>query len=156
MIIATARTYRRALFAASLLAVSLVVGGLAAPRAGAIMACRTDPVVFLSNGVKINLSATLYNAKPSDVRQITYLLHAPAGVTVTNVVYTGGAFSHRESFQFVADDTPNSYDSTTFVDTVNTGISVTATSQAAGNDAGSSRVSANGQDHQNIPVHVSM
>lgn len=152
----TARRPRRAALGVAVVAAGVAIGGLNAHQASAVLACRADPVVFLSNGVKINLSATLYNTRGSDVRGIIYTLHAPAGASVTNVVYTGGAFAGKESFVFFDDNAAHSYDSTTYVDTVSQGVSVTATAQAAGNKTGVPPVSASGYDHQNIPVHVTL
>src|SRR5947207_893660 len=92
----------RRLMGATLLAVGLAAG-LSAPLSAlaGFTPCRTDPVVTLSNGVAITLSATVYDA-PSDIQNIAYVIHAPAGTTVTSVDYLGDPYASLESVQFYA------------------------------------------------------
>jgi hypothetical protein len=63
--------------------------------AALVRSCRGDPIVWLSNGTKVTMIASIA-ADASQVKMVTYTLHAPRGTTVTNIVYTGGALSGKE------------------------------------------------------------
>lgn len=133
----------------------LLVSPLMAPHAHAIIAaCRTDPIVFLSNGDVVDLTATIGDDR-ADIAGISYTLHAPAGTSVTRIVYTSGKLGHKETVSFIADNAPATYDADTFVDTTGTGISVTTTMsvlQTLADDK--SHTAASGQDHQHLAMHI--
>ena len=138
-------TLGAAVFGAGLLA-SL----LSAPRpAHAAGACRSDPIVTLSNGLAIHLSATVYDT-PSDITAITYTLRAPVGTSVVSVVYPPDPNNIPQAFSFAATNPAGVWDSYTYVDTKTTGIGVTATAEVANLAV----FSANGSDHQQVQVHV--
>lgn len=133
------------------LAGALLTGPLAPQKAGAaISICRRDPIVRLSDGTAVTLTAVIRD-DPADISKITYTLHAPAGVSVSGVVYTGGPLNQVESLNVVADNAPNTYDSDTLVSTGNSGIAVTATTTVA--NVGSASTS--GYDDQTLHVQVS-
>jgi len=74
-------------WAATGLKVTVVLTTLAlllAPRSSArakISGCRSDPVVLLSTGVAVDLSAAIDDAA-TDVQQVAYTVHAPVGTSV--------------------------------------------------------------------------
>lgn len=72
-----------------------------------LTACRSDPIVFLSNNHKVQLTSTITIA-PSGLTSVNYVLHAPAGTSVTGVTWTGGGI--HETLGFYADEPQNSYD----------------------------------------------
>ncbi len=138
-------TLGAALFSAGLLA-SL----LGAPHhAHAMGSCRADPIVTLSNGLVVHLSATVVDT-PSDITGIAYTMHAPAGTSVVSVVYPPDPNNIPQTFQFYADNPAGVWDSYTYVDTKTTGVGVTATAEVAN----LAIFSANGSDHQQVQVHV--
>jgi len=90
-----------------------------APRSAfaSFSTCRTDPEVYLSNGKVFSLSVVIYGTA-SSVKHIVYSLHGPTGTSVTKLVYTGASFAGKESFAYVADDSPYTYTSHIVVTTV--------------------------------------
>jgi hypothetical protein len=90
----------------------LTIGGLllglllsfqgAEQAAALVRSCRGDPKVWLSNGTKVTMTASIA-ADASQVKMVTYTLHAPRGTSVTKVVYTGGALSGKERVIVVFD-----------------------------------------------------
>ena len=92
-------------------------------RANAIIGgCRGDPIIVLSNGTALDLSATA-DTDPSKVGQIAYTLHAPSGVWVVSVTSLGP----KETLSFLADNTPYTYDTVTRVVASTSGAAVTTT-----------------------------
>ena len=94
---------------------------LSSSNASAALArCRTDPIFVLSNGdvlsVTVDLSTTAAN-----VRNISYILHVPAGVTVKNVVYTNLNLRIPETYQVRQGDSAKTYTVDTVVTTQNAG-----------------------------------
>src|SRR5205085_8579832 len=109
MTVFTTRPTRRALLCPAILSAGLLAGSLWTPTAHAVVACRTDPIVTLSNGVTVQMSNTIYDDS-AHVQPVTYTLRAPAGTRVTRVVYPPGTTtSIPESFQFAADRGPGEY-----------------------------------------------
>jgi hypothetical protein len=116
----------------------------------AISLCRTDPIVFLSSGVVVDLTATV-NTSSDNVQQIVYTLHAPTGTRVTRLVYTGGGLNGREQFQFFADAAAGTYTSVTTVSTSVKSVPVTASTRVVGVGSGT----ASGYNNQGLTVRVS-
>jgi len=78
---------RPATLGAALFSAGVLASLLSAPHhAHAAAACRADPIVTLSNGLVVHLSATVYDA-PSDITGVAYTMHAPVGTSVVSVVY---------------------------------------------------------------------
>jgi hypothetical protein len=124
--------YGRALPAVALLAAGLLAGLLPAPAAhAAIGGCRSDPIVLLSNGDILDLSANIDDSA-TDVQQVTYTLHGPAGSSVIGVIPTSGVLGPKETFQYTADAAAGSYGVETMVSTLTPNVGVTATAQAIG------------------------
>jgi hypothetical protein len=110
---------------AAVLAAALLISSPGTPHAHAAIACRTDPIVTLSNGVTVQMSNTIYDYA-SNVSKVAYTLHAPAGTMVTSVVYPPGTTSIPESFQFAADNNPGRYESYAVVYDANRNVTVSA------------------------------
>jgi hypothetical protein len=121
------REARRVMAVTAAALLSVVVGSLGVQRAGAVTTyCRSDPVVTLSNGATLDLSASIGDSL-SDVQKVVYVVHAPSGTRVLAIVNTDGLMGLKESVQFYANDTAGTYDTSTTVYTGHSKISVTAT-----------------------------
>jgi hypothetical protein len=121
----------------SLLLFSLAVTALApAVASAAIRSCRADPIVWLSNGDTVQMTVDVA-ASASDVRRITYTLHAPAGTSITRIIYTGGVLQSKEQVVLYADQPHGHYITDTVVTTRPKRIPVTANTAAAGEFRGS-------------------
>jgi hypothetical protein len=88
------------------IAVAALGMALPAQASAQLTACRSDPVVFLSNNHKVQLTSTV-NTAASNVTSVNYVLHAPAGSAVTSVTWTGGGI--KESLAFYPDAGKNTY-----------------------------------------------
>ena len=144
---------RRLLWAAVVVAAGALSTARSAPRAHAMQACFTDPIVDLSNGQQVDLSATIDDTS-GDVTAVAYSLVLPAGVTPTRVVYTGGAFAFKESLAYRnARDSAPKYASETLVKTATQGIAVTAQTRVTG-PLGVASASVSGTSGQSLVVTV--
>ncbi len=93
----------------------------------ALVKCRADPIFQLSNGDKITVTLDI-NTDAAYVRNVTYVLHIPAGVTVTRVTYTAGGLGTKELYKVYQDSIAKTYKSETLVTTQNTGsVGIVAT-----------------------------
>lgn len=138
------------------LGAALVAAALPAHEAqAAFVGCRSDPIAYLDNGIKVNLSAAVATDR-NDIQHIVYVLHVPQGIHLNRVIYTAGELGHREALVFIADGAPGVYSSTTFVETGSTGVLVTATTTAVDQltDTPKARAWAQGHDHEDIAVQV--
>jgi hypothetical protein len=145
----------RTLIGFGALALCVFAGALTAHTASAALGtCRTDPIVTLSNGTKVQIVAHI-GAGVANVNSIAYTLHAPAGTTVTSVDYLGDVSSRLESLHFYADAPARSYQGTATV-TTNTHIIPVYTSMAVTPSSGSSLASStSGHDGQVLHMSVS-
>src|SRR5437588_5034859 len=122
----TTRRARHMLLGAAVLSASLLARSLIAPAThAAVGGCRSDPVVTLSNGYAFDLSAVV-NDTTTDVQQVSYTLHAPAGTSVTSEVDTS-ALGPKDTFQFYADEPPNTYSASAKANTLTPQMPVAAT-----------------------------
>ncbi len=101
----------RAMAGAGILLSAAFAAPLGARHAHAYGGCRSDPIVVLSNGTVLDLSATigLDVSLVSDITQISYTLHAPAGTTVAKVVSTDGDVNYKEQFTLRTDTSAGVY-----------------------------------------------
>lgn len=131
----------------------LLGSALAAPSAHAMQACFSDPIVYLTNGQQVDLSASIADSA-TDVSSVTYTLYVPAHVHVLRVVYTGGAFAGKEHLiVYEASSADPSYTSNTTLATVTPGVGLTAHSRVTGS-LGTAQASASGQSGQAIALNV--
>lgn len=153
MHISIPRGFTRVLVGAAILATGLIAGPFGAHEAGASWSsCSTDPIVYLSDGSVVTVTASI-NADPSDVKRVLYVLDAPAGTHVINVVYTGDAFAGKELFRFRADNPAGTYDSDTVAYTEGRSVPMTVTMTVAGATPTSGTVS--GYSKHTLHVHTS-
>ena len=110
-------------------ALTLVAVPLLAPAASAaIVGCRTDPVITLSNDDTVTLwESVATNAW--NVKNINYVLDGPAGTYVTSISYSGSVPQNRQSFQYVADELGGQYESYTTITTWTANVLIAATLQ---------------------------
>lgn len=76
--------------------------------------CRSDPKVYLTNGVRLDIGASI-NAAQSDIIVVNYELHVPVGVGMTKAEHTLGWSDVNETFTLIADQAPNQYNLRTTV-----------------------------------------
>ena len=151
----TARRAVPMVLGASVLSASLLARSLVAPETHAtIGGCQSDPIVTLSNGVTLELS-TVVDDTTTDVQQVSYTLHAPAGTWVTGEVNTS-VLGVKDTFIFYADEPPNTYSAAV---QVNTGASqipvVAATDLVSVNGTLASTAQVSGQSPQTLWMYVS-
>lgn len=111
--------------------------------------CRTDPIIYLSNGTQFNMVINISDDS-SDVNKVTYAVHGPSGTTVTKIVYTGNAFAGKEFFTYTANEKTGHFDTYTAVYTGAASMSVTATTSVQGGKS----ASASGHSNQQLLVHL--
>jgi hypothetical protein len=121
------------------------------PDPNRIIICRTDPIVFLSDGTRVKMTADIGTAA-ENVQGIVYTLHAPVGTSVVRIVYTGAHVP--ETVDFFADRTAGTYDTDTVVsvagNSAQSAVGVTATTVVNGRHRGAATGSAG--DH--LLVHI--
>jgi hypothetical protein len=87
--------------------------------------CRSDPIVILSNGMVLDLSADI-SVFPWRVEQVDYVLHVPEGVSLVLSIATPTWLTTIETFTVIDDAPPGEYHSETTVYTKNGNATVTA------------------------------
>lgn len=108
-----------------LLLVAVLLAAPVSTASAALRTCRTDPIVMLSDGHKVSLSVTMAT-DAANVNEIRYNLRVPQGVTVTDVVYTGGSFAKKEVLFVWFDQQPGVFKSETVVHGASGRFAVTA------------------------------
>jgi hypothetical protein len=115
---------QRAVIAAALLSLGLLSSPLLLSHAAAgLVTCGTDPEIVLSNGKTVIMAVTI-NDQASDVQSISFVLHGPAGASVTSII-GDSTFAGLEGFQYLPDNS-SSYSYTSDILVV-TGTATTAT-----------------------------
>jgi hypothetical protein len=114
----------------SIFILAMIMLALPSTQASAILVhCRTDPIFKLSNGDVINVTLDI-STDAANVRNATYIVHVPAGVTVSKVTYTAGGMGTKEMYKVYQDSPAKTYTTDTVVTTQNTGsIAVIATTK---------------------------
>ncbi|MCI0393511.1 MAG: hypothetical protein L0322_01050 [Chloroflexi bacterium] len=87
--------------------------------------CRSDPLVILSNGMVLDLSADI-NTWLWNVEEVDYVLHVPAGVSLVASIGTPTWLTSQETFTLYADSPPGEYHTETIVHTTQGSVAVTA------------------------------
>jgi hypothetical protein len=141
----------RAVAVLGLLFFALVVVADMSPAEARFSSCATDPLVYLSNGDWVQITARI-QTDASNVRAVSYTLHAPPGVTVSRIVYTGGVFARKETFALSNDSDSDHYETDTVVTTHIPGVKVTTTTALRAYQVSSS-VSGYDQQHLRVTVH---
>jgi len=99
---------------------------MTAPAYAAASVCRTDPVVILTDGTIIDISASI-DTPLFNLQHVTYELHGPVGSRVLLVLRTPNLPNTTESFQFYADGPADQIQTDTLVTTSTSNAGVTAT-----------------------------
>ena len=99
---------------------------MTAPAYAAASVCRTDPIVILTDGTIIDISASI-DSPLFTLQHVTYTLHAPVGSRVLLVLRTPNLPRTTESFEFYADGPPDQIQTDTLVTTSTSNVGVTAT-----------------------------
>jgi phage gp46-like protein len=110
----------------ALLTVALLSFVAGPQSAFAASACRTDPILVLSNGAEVQLASSI-GTEYSNVQSVVYTVHAPRGTFVLLTIYTDNPLGSKERVQFYADQPSNTYTTDTVVNTVRGNANVTAT-----------------------------
>lgn len=109
---------------------AMAIGTALLPAAGAhassliTTTCRSDPVVYLSNGKSLTLVANISTAL-SNVSKVTYTVKVPSGVTVKNITYDQG-MTAKEYVTVGSTNSANTY-TTTYLVSASVNVSVTGT-----------------------------
>jgi hypothetical protein len=99
------------------------------PVSAALARCRTDPVFLLSNLDTVNVTLAI-DTDTTNVRNMDYILHVPAGVKVIGVIYTDGNLGKKETYKVYQDSAAKTYTTDTVVTTQNAAkVAVVATTQ---------------------------
>jgi hypothetical protein len=90
-----------------------------------LSACRSDPILKLSNGKQLSMVVTIFDTA-TYVSKIAYSAYIPTGITVKSVTMTGSPFAGKESVAVYATNPANSYTTKTYVTDSHSNITVTA------------------------------
>ena len=91
-----------------LLLVLVLVLAVPAVAQARILACRSDPVVILSNGNILDLSAEV-STLLFNVKEVHYELHLPVGVKALLWIHTPAWLTSQETFTIISDQPANTY-----------------------------------------------
>lgn len=145
----------RCLVCAAAISLGLLAGPLLLPSAHAeLTACYDDPVVVLSDGTTLDLGDTIYDW-PTDVQQVSYTVHAPAGITAVSIQPSTGPLGPKETFTFTSAGALHQYAIETAVRTGTAGIGVSA-SVTAVQRSGASSASVTGLSNQWLEENISL
>ncbi|MBI5030804.1 MAG: hypothetical protein HZB51_09775 [Chloroflexi bacterium] len=101
---------------------------LPATASARFSSCRSDPIVYLSDGSVIVVTLDIAT-DVTDVEEIKYSIHVPKNVTLTNVIHTPfPGFTGKEKFEFKDDTKPGEYRTESEARTYTKKIEVTVTS----------------------------
>lgn len=95
------------------------------PFGGRSLICRSDPVVILSNGLTLDIGASI-SVLPFDVTEVHYELHVPQGVSALLTVHTPAWITSQETFTLIDDMPARQYKVTTTAHTKAGDADVTA------------------------------
>ena len=110
--------FTRLLCLTSLAAIMLLLPTMNA--SAALVRCRTDPIFVLSNGDMLSVILDI-GTTSANIRNISYVLHVPAGVTVKKVAYTNINLRLPESYKVYQDSPAKTYVVDTLINTQDTG-----------------------------------
>jgi len=145
----------RVLFCAAAASLGLLAGPLLLPRVHAeLTACYDDPVVVLSDGTTLDLADTIYDSA-GDIQQVSYTVHAPAGITAVSIRLSTGLLGPKETFTFTSAGAPHQYGIGTLVRTTTAGITVSASATAV-QPSGVSGASATGLSNEQLEENISL
>lgn len=118
------------------------------------MICRSDPIVFLSDGTRLQFDAAI-STDVANVTAINYQLHVPAGVTIDHIVFTPKWARDIETVDLIQDQAPGNYLIVANVDVVGETVDVEITAKKVtkkNGGEGSSHLNAYGDTSAPITV----
>ena len=150
----TARRARHLLLGAAILSASVLAHSPTAPDAQAQTgACASEPVALLSNGYTIDVTASI-NTDASDVRNVSYTLNIPSGVSLVGWADTA-TLGPKDTYSVNANNNAGNYTVGVSAKT-GTQASVTAsTTLVNATKAHVSNNSASGHNNQQLWMSVS-
>lgn len=95
------------------------------PAFAALVECRGDPIVVLSDGTLVDVSANI-DTLLWNVKQVHYTLHIPEGLRPVLIIRTKAWLTSQESFTIYSDNSEHAYSSSTTVQTNTSNTAVTA------------------------------
>ncbi len=116
-----------------------------------ISSCRTDPVIVMSDGTGLDITATI-NTTVSNVASVAYTVDTPRGLSVEQVAYTGGSLSKKEKLIVYADQNPGVYITTTYVTTSSTATMTTTSTLVQVSSTVITSKSISGHTAQNLTI----
>lgn len=122
------------------------------PAPDVIGHCRTDPVVLLSDGTQLTITATIADTA-RDVRAVAYAVRVPAGTSLARLSFPSDGIKVRETVRVYADNRPASYGVVTMVETGATARSIVRMSVIRPDGRQASATSA-GMARRAISTHV--
>jgi hypothetical protein len=118
----------------------------------ALVRCRVDPIFVLSNGDVVTITVDI-GTDPVKVRNVTYTLHIPAGVTVTQVAHTARGLGIKEIYNVYQDSPAGTYTTDTVITTLDAAHTVPVIAYTRLN--GVYTKSASGYNGQHLVVTIS-
>jgi hypothetical protein len=109
---------------------------LSGSASAGLITCAIDPVLTLSDGTQLQISATV-NDDPSDIQSVTYEVHGPKGTAMTGLSFPNDPLSYLESVTYVPDGPAPKYSARTTVTTGLSGVTVSASMTATNPTSGS-------------------
>jgi hypothetical protein len=103
----------RTISAAVMILAALVAFALG-PGHAAASACRTDPIVVLTNGSQLQFGANI-GTSYSNVQRVDYTVHGPAHSAPLLIIYTDNPLGSVEVVHYVTDAPSNTYSIDTVV-----------------------------------------
>lgn len=92
----------------------------------AVSGCRTDPIVILSDGTILDVTAEI-GTSVTNIREIHYVIHGPRGVQLIAAISTPTlGFTGKETFSYYDDAPSRQYITDTVVQTTYDNVVVTA------------------------------
>lgn len=119
------KRYQALTFIAAFVAAVVLFGLFHQESLARLIACRSDPVVILSDGTIVDISADI-DTMLWNVTEVHYTLHVPQGLRPILVVHTPTWLTSTETFAIFSDNDTNQYTSTTMVRTRGQNVEVNA------------------------------
>jgi hypothetical protein len=101
----------------------------------ASMFCRSDPILFLSDGTRLQFNASIETAR-NNVNGIHYQVHVPIGVSIDRIVFTPNWASDIETVELINDQANGNYQLVVLVDTGNQVVAVNVTAMRVSRNNG--------------------
>lgn len=143
--------YKTSRFFSLFILLMIVLAQPAAQVSAAMMRCRTDPIFTLSNGDVVTVVLDV-GTDPANVKEVSYILHVPAGVTPTRIEFTPGILGKKEKFEVIQDSPDGFYTSDSVLKTEKVKTAVEVTAQMDVNSI--SFQSASGYDEEHLIIKL--